>query len=623
MSFIRVAAAAPRVILGNCQKNAESIQTLAEMLEGSGVQAAVFPELSLTGATCQDLYWQPDFQRQAVEALLALAKRTGDMIVMVGLPLTFGGKLYNCAAVLQKGRILGVVPKASVACGGSSYEGRWFESGRGVSGSIKLGECEVPFGMNQLFDAGVCTFGVELGEDCEGCLPPSARYAAAGAEVVFNLSAPWEAVTRYERRLSLLCAHTARCALGYVYAGAGYGESTNDLVFGGTAWVLDEGRLLAEGERFNTTGSATVADIDLQRIRYQRQRRAGFFEGEALPRIATEPLKLTEGPLMHALKPMPFIPSEQELDERCRELTNIQVTGLRTRLEATGLKKLVVGVSGGLDSTLALLVAARCFEQMGRPVKDIMAITMPGFGTGKRTRSNAVILMEALGVTALEIPIGPAVKQHFADIGQDETVHDVTYENAQARERTQILMDYANKVGGLVLGTGDLSESALGFATYNGDHMSMYNVNASVPKTLIRTLVAWLGEESGSETIARVCGDINATPISPELLPVTEGELNQRTEDILGDYALHDFFLYHLMTSGSGRERLRRLALQAFKGVYDEAAVDKALSLFLRRFYQQQFKRTCIPDGPKVGSVSLSPRGDLRLPSDIDWKGFI
>ena len=340
-------------------------------------------------------------------------------------------------------------------------------------------------------------------------------------------------------------------------------------------------------------------------------------------RVAAQPLPRREGALLRPLDPLPFVPQGPGGAERCREITAIQVTALRTRLEATGLKKLVVGVSGGLDSTLALLVAARAYREMGWPEKDIIAVTLPGFGTGKRTRGNAGRLMDALGVTALEIPIGPAVRQHFEDIGQDEGVHDVTYENSQARERTQILMDYANKAGGLVLGTGDLSESALGFSTYNGDHMSMYNVNCSIPKTLVRALVSYLGEACFSPQVAAVCRDINATPISPELLPVEEGELNQRTEDILGNYALHDFFLYHMMDSGSGADRLRLLAGQAFAGRCAPEEIDRALALFIRRFYQQQFKRSCVPDGPKVGSVSLSPRGDWRMPSDLSYRPFM
>ena len=603
MEFIRTAAVSPRVYLGDCHHNMQVIAEKARELENQGVQLALFPELALTGATCQDLFMNLAFQRRAREALDALARQAGEMIWVVGVPLAHEGRLYNCAAVMHRGKLLGLAGKKRLSR--ERGESRWFAPCKG--------SCLIPWNGDGvlltealLVEVDGFTFTIAIGEDLPTCLN--------AAPVILNPSAANEVAGRHDKRCRDLSWLSDDRLAAIVHAGAGFGESTTDLVFAGHTAVYEKGRCLAEGRRFDPQGGEAVADIDLWRLTYKRQQ-AQISLDEAT-RLQGKGLMPHDGRLLRTLDPLPFVPQGEGWEARCQEITAIQVTGLRTRLEKTGMKNLVIGVSGGLDSTLALLVAAHTYGEMGLPLTHIHAITMPGFGTGQRTYGNAHRLMEVLGVTLLEIPIGPAVRQHFQDIGHEEGCHDVTYENAQARERTQILMDYANQIGGLVLGTGDLSEEALGFCTYNGDHMSMYNVNGSVPKTLMRTLVGWLGGTFDEHTGA-ICRDIVETPVSPELLPVTEGELNQRTEDILGDYALHDFFLYHLMDSGSGLERLKMLALKAFEGVYAEEAVQKALTLFHRRFFQQQFKRSCMPDGPKVGAIGLSPRGGWLMPSDI------
>ncbi len=623
----RIAAVSPKVHLGDCQKNAGEIIAWLPRLNEEQVQAAVFPELCITGYTCGDLLLNETLQREAIAALFEVAAKTGPMAVIVGLPLSNQGRLYNCAAVLQNGKVRGVAAKRYLPNGGEFYETRWFKSGRYAPENIILYGETIPFGLNLLFEAEEFRFAIEICEDLWGPNPPSSAYAPAGAEIIFNPSASNELAAKHDYRRELLRQQSARCFCGYAYAGAGYGESTTDLVFSGFCGMYENGRTLKESSRFKPEGSCAIADVDIQRLRYQRQRTGSFFDSDAAV-MRTVPLCELPSfapPYKRPIPPLPFVPEESQRISRCDEITSIQTIALFTRLSAANLRKLVVGISGGLDSALALLVAARAFREMGLPPENLHAITMPGFGTGQRTRKNAMLLMEALGCTIREVDITPAVRQHFSDIGQDESVHDVAYENSQARERTQILMDYANRIGALVLGTGDLSEAALGFSTYNGDHMSMYNVNCSIPKTLVRTLVRYLGENVFGGEVQKVCEDIIDTPISPELLPVDKGELQQRTEEILGDYALHDFFLYHMMDSGSSPDRLYAFARQAFNGVYAEDAIQKALKLFLRRFFTQQFKRSCMPDGPKVGSVSLSPRGDWRMPSDMtgsawaDW----
>jgi NAD+ synthase (glutamine-hydrolysing) len=627
LHMARIAAVSPKVHLGDCKKNAAEIMAWLPRLYEEQVQAAVFPELCLTGYTCGDLLLNETLQREAAAALFELAEKTGPMAVIVGLPISNQGRLYNCAAVLQNGKVRGVAVKCYLPNGGEFYETRWFKSGRNAPETITLNGETIPFGMNLMFDTKEFRFAIEICEDLWGPNPPSSAYAPAGAEIIFNPSASNELAAKHDYRRELLRQQSGRCFCGYAYAGAGYGESTTDLVFSGFCGVYENGRTLPESPRFKPEGSCTIADVDIQRLRYQRQRTGSFFDSTSadMRTVPLDKLNAFTPPFKRPIPPLPFVPEENGRISRCDEITSIQTIALFTRLSAANLRKLVVGISGGLDSALALLVAARAFREMGLPPGNLHAITMPGFGTGQRTYNNARLLMEALGCTIREVDITPAVRRHFEDIGQDESVHDVAYENSQARERTQILMDYANRIGALVLGTGDLSESALGFSTYNGDHMSMYNVNCSIPKTLVRTLVRYLGENVFGGEVQKVCEDIIDTPISPELLPADKGELTQRTEEILGDYALHDFFLYHMMDSGSSPDRLYAFARQAFDKVYADEAVLKALKLFLRRFFTQQFKRSCMPDGPKVGSVSLSPRGDWRMPSDMlgsawaDW----
>ena len=619
--FARVAAVSVPVRLGDVEANEKEILASMEELKRRGVQLAVFPELCMTGYTVGDLIQHELLQRRAWEGMLRLCERTGDMAVVVGLPFSEGGCLYNCAAVMQGGRLRGLTPKTYLPNGNEFYEARWFASGADAETVIRRDGVDCPLRTGLIFELGDFRFGVELCQDLWAPIPPSCQLAVEGADIIVNPSASNALAAKHQYRRELISQQSGRLYAGYVYAGAGFGESTSDMVFDGYAAVFENGRALSEGERFSLTGTMALADIDIGRLRYQRQRSGGFQQMRRAQRapelVACGSAAPAPLPLARALYALPFVPGGAQAGERLEEIVKIQCMGLETRLRAIGLTRLVVGVSGGLDSTLALLVAVRAFDELGLDRRGVHALTMPGMGTGARTRSNAQKLMDALGVTSLEIPIGAAVRQHFRDIGQDESVHDVTYENSQARERTQILMDYANKVGGIVLGTGDLSEAAMGFCTYNGDHMSMYNVNCSVPKTLVKSLVRYLSGRGFGDTVRDVCADVIDTPISPELLPVSDGELNQRTEEILGDYALNDFFLYHLMDSGASPEKLRMLAGQAFEGVYGAERIASQLSAFLKRFFAQQFKRNCVPDGPKVGSVSLSPRGDWRMPSEM------
>ncbi|HPJ03448.1 MAG TPA: NAD(+) synthase, partial [Candidatus Limiplasma sp.] len=611
--FARVAAASLRVHLGDVEHNKREILHKMAELEAQGVQAAVFPELCITGYTLGDLLLHETVQKSAYEAMFSIAQQTHSMAVIVGLPVNIRSRLYNCAAVLQNGEVKGIVPKTYLPNGNEFYETRWFVGAEQITAEDR--QASPPIAPDLLFDMGDFTFAVEVCEDLWTPQPPSGRYAVEGADIIFNPSASNALVTKHAYRRELLRQQSGRLYAGYAYASSGFGESTSDLAFCGYTGVFEAGRVLSEGERFSLTGGCAIADVDIQRLRYQRQRNGSFHQGRrAQPPMQTVPMACQALPdtaeLLRPITPTPFIPPEGQGEEDLSEIVNIQCSGLMTRLAAIGCKRVVIGVSGGLDSTLALLVAVTAFDKLKLDRKGVYAITMPGMGTGVRTKSNAWKLMEALGVTALEIPIEAAVKQHFKDIGQDENTHDTTYENCQARERTQILMDYANKVGGIVLGTGDMSEMAIGFATYNGDHMSMYNVNCSIPKTLVKRLVRHVSLHQFEGAVRDVCQDVLDTPISPELLPARDGELTQRTEEIVGDYALHDFFLYHLMDSGSGRHRLRRFALQAFGDVYEPEKISAQLSVFLKRFMTQQFKRNCVPDGPKVGSVSLSPRGD-------------
>lgn len=616
--FVRVAAASPRVRVADVGYHAERIGETLRNAADRQVSAVVFPELCLTGYTCGDLFFQPALVRAAQEGLAALLSRPCPAAAVVGLPVLAGGRLFNCAAVLQAGELLGVVPKIHIPNYAEYYEKRWFASGVHAPRTVRLCGREVPMGTDLIFRSDRFSFGIEICEDLWAPDPPSGRLAPMGAQILFNPSASNELVTKHRYRTGLIAQQSGRCMAGYVYAGAGPRESTTDLVFGGYTGVYENGRLLSEGPRFSQEDVLTAADVDVGRLSFLRSRNTAFFGrtpegGREVPFTAVE---TGDGELLRAVAPHPFVPGGAEQDERLDEIVAIQTAALRKRVEHVGARICAVAVSGGLDSALTLLVAAHAYREAGWDPAGVHGLTMPGPGTTGRTESNARALMTALGCTQRTIPIGPALERHFADIGQDPGLRDVTYENCQARERYQILMDYANRMGGIALGTGDLSELALGWCTYNGDHMSMYNVNCGVPKTLVRHLVAWLGRRCFDGPVAAVAGDILDTPISPELLPPDGETITQRTEDILGAYELHDFFLYHMLEGGAAPRKLRYLAGIAYGGKYGAAEIDRALSTFVQRFFSQQYKRSCLPDGPKVGTVSLSPRGDWRMPSD-------
>ena len=594
------------------------------------------PELCVTGYTCGDLLGNELLLDAAEQALLTLCDRYKDTPVMavVGAPLRCSGHLFNCAVVINDGEMW-AVPKTYIPNYKEFYEKRWFTSSNiaGLAGkdSIEIGGREVYFGTDMIFEAGRARVAVEVCEDLWVPAPPSSTAAINGANVIVNLSASNEVIGKHAYLMDLIKSQSARCIAAYVYASCGYGESTTDLVFGGNAVIAENGKVLAEGERFTTQPQLSVADIDIAALENERRVNGSF--ADSMVQFGTQYLHVgltvaglidyEREELLRPVRRLPFVPAEDDrLNARCEEIIAIQTEGLMRRLDFTGIPAIVVGVSGGLDSTLALLVAVRAMDRMGRDRKTIHAITMPGFGTTDRTYTNACAMVKSLGVTLHEINIAAAVTQHFKDIGHDPKVHDVTYENSQARERTQLLMDYSNKVNGLVLGTGDLSELALGWATYNGDHMSMYNVNVSIPKTLVRHLVRWFATSLNDGTkkgkaIRDTLLDVLDTPISPELTPAAkDGTILQVTEDIVGPYELHDFFLYNMLRYGYTPAKLYLLARKAFKDDYDNATIKKWLRTFIRRFFAQQFKRSCLPDGPKVGSVSLSPRGDWRMPSD-------
>ena len=589
-----------------------------------GVKVLCLPELCLTGYTCGDLFLQDTLLCGAEEGLQTIleATRNLDMVTVLGLPVRckWDNKLYNCAAVIQSGEILGLVPKTYLPNYGEFYEQRWFASGAGVETSVDLCGETVDMDAAGLFACETVpnlVLGVEICEDLWATEPPSARLARGGATVILNLSASNELVGKSGYRRNLVVGQSGRLVCGYVYADAGEGESTTDLVFTGHNMIAENGALLAE-RRFAT--GLTISEIDVDRLAYER-RRMTTFNGQRQADLwrASFSLPLEETRLTRAVSPAPFVPADAEdRAERCNEILKIAALGLKKRLEHTGARTAVVGLSGGLDSTLAILITAVAMKLLDRPASDIIAVTMPCFGTTDRTRDNAVELAERLGATLKRIDIGSAVKVHFKDIGQSMEDHSVTFENGQARERTQVLMDIANQNGGLVIGTGDLSELALGWATYNGDHMSMYGVNAGIPKTLVRHLVAFVSDDKGSEDprLSAVLDDILDTPVSPELLPAIEGKISQKTEDLVGPYELHDFFLYYAIRWGFPPRKVFRLAEHALGRTYDRATILKWLNSFYRRFFTQQFKRSCLPDGPKVGSVTLSPRGDWRMPSD-------
>ena len=687
--FIRVAAATPRVKVADVDANVEEICRMAEIAENEQVSILAFPELSVTGYSCGDLFAQELLVSRAEEGVKKLKtfSRGKSLTLVVGVPVRVRGSLYNCAAVIQNGSLKGIVPKIYLPTYNEFYESRWFSSGcdflsdtLSAYGRIEdnAKDCSSPAAgaeisyaghkvnvyPNMLFNVGRSTFAIEICEDLWTPIPPSSHHALAGAQIIVNLSASNEVLMKHQYRKQLISQQSARTISAYVYSSCGYGESTQDVVYAGSSLIYENGSLMAENKRFSLESGMIFADIDIDKLSVLRQKESTFHSvapdgtGDGLDArryfaVASGNGAATafEKCLRRHIDPHPFVPGNAaERDERCREITDIQVIGLATRLAHIHSQTAVIGISGGLDSTLALIVTVLAFDKLGWDRKRIIGITMPGLGTTTRTHSNASDLMAALGVTSMEIPIGKAVAQHFSDIGQNPEVQDVTYENSQARERTQILMDVANKENGIVVGTGDLSELALGWATYNGDHMSMYAVNASIPKTLVRYLVGWAAENHFESDVAVAAGrgtvgarrtlpetsredvadrkrsvreilmDIIDTPVSPELKPAdSEGNITQKTEDLVGPYELHDFFLYHIFRFGARPSKVYFLARKAFEGVYDDATILKWLNTFIRRFFAQQFKRSCLPDCPKVGSVSLSPRGDWRMPSDA-WR---
>ncbi len=623
--FISVAAGTPKIRVADCRYNAEQIFTLMREAEKQGVKVLVLPELCLTGYTCGDLFLQDTLLRGAEEGLQTIleATRNLDIVTALGLPVwdKWDNNLYNCAAVIQKGEILGLVPKTYLPNYGEFYEQRWFASGKGLEHGIELCGQQVSLSTNQTFACDTMpnlVIGVEICEDLWAPAPPSVELARKGATVILNLSASNELVGKADYRRSLVTGQSARLMCGYVYADAGEGESTSDVVFTGHNLIAENGTLLSE-RRFST--GLTVSEIDVDRLVYDRRRTNTFTFSQEPPEVwrCSFSLPVEETRLTRYVSPSPFVPEDAAgRAERCEEILRVASLGLKKRLEHTGARTAVVGLSGGLDSTLALLITALAMGMLNRPASDIIAVTMPCFGTTARTKSNAELLAERMGATLKIIDISQAVRRHFTDIGQSMENHDVTFENGQARERTQVLMDIANQTGGLVIGTGDLSELALGWCTYNGDHMSNYAVNCSIPKTLVRHLVAYLARDNmeKDEALHDVLEDILDTPVSPELLPAVQGEISQRTEDLVGPYELHDFFLYYLIRWGFSPAKIYRLAVYALGKQYSREVILKWLKTFYRRFFSQQFKRNCVPDGPKVGTVALSPRGDWRMPSD-------
>lgn len=622
--FIRAAAMTPLIRVADCTYNTERIKELMLSAAERNVSLAVFPEMCITGYTCGDLFLQETLIRQAEESLLELVRESEKyegMLVFAGLPFEYNCKLYNVAAVFCEGRLLGLVPKKCLPNYGEFYERRQFTPGFDECVTVRVGDFEVPMGAKLLFACENMTqfvVGAEICEDLWTVQPPSIGLAVHGATVIANCSASNETIGKRRYRTELVSGQSARLVAGYVYASSGEGESTQDIVFGGHNIICENGSILGQAELFS--GEQIYADLDLDRLKSERRRMTTFVPAEENDGYTTVYFrtKIKKLNLQRYYDRTPFVPQdEKERNERCEEILNIQTFGLKKRLVHTGCRSAVVGISGGLDSTLALLVTVRAFDACGLDRRLITCVTMPCFGTTDRTYNNAVELTAQLGCTLREISIEKAVRQHFKDIGHDENVHDVTYENGQARERTQILMDIANQTGGMVIGTGDMSELALGWATYNGDHMSMYGVNSSVPKTLVRHLVRYYADTCGESELTEVLLDILDTPVSPELLPPEkDGTIAQRTEDLVGPYELHDFFMYHMLRFGVRPEKLYRLARHAFEGAYEDEVIYKWLKTFIRRFFSQQFKRSCLPDGPKVGSVAVSPRGDLRMPSD-------
>ena len=624
-SFITVAAAIPAVKVADCDYNIEQIIAQVTEAEEKGVEIIVFPELCVTGYSCQDLFRQSTLLENVELSVVRLLghMRKMNVIAIIGVPVIVGDLLLNCAAVIQKGSILAMIPKTYLPNYNEFYEKRWFASLQ------DLRETQIRYAGNKITitpepllvrTSENVLFGVEICEDVWAPAPPSNRLALSGADLIINLSASDELVGKHDYLKGLLAQQSARTITGYIYSGSGFGESTQDVVYGGNAMIYENGVLLEEADRFSLEPQMMIGQIDIERLRSERRTNSTYVNAQRgnnaiiVDALPTDSIPFT---LIRKIDPHPFIPASSDMQRSCEEIINIQSCGLAKRVIHTNSKNLVVGISGGLDSTLALLICVNTFDMLHLDRKGIIGVTMPGFGTTDRTYQNALTLMKNLGITIKEINIAKAVNQHFEDIGHDPKIHDVTYENSQARERTQILMDLTNQIGGFVVGTGDLSELALGWATYNGDHMSMYGVNGSVPKTLIRYLVRYIAEYKMDEATKAVLLDIIDTPISPELIPGDEkGNINQKTEDLVGPYELHDFYLYYFLRFGFSPRKIFFLAQHAFKGMYDDATIKKWLSTFFRRFFNQQFKRSCLPDGPKVGSVSLSPRGDWRMPSD-------
>ena len=627
--FVRTACAVPELKLADCQYNIGEIISLATSAWAQGIEVVLFPELCITGYTCGDLFFQRELQQNALKALDDLCQWSAGkkMLIVVGVPLVIGGSLYNCAAVLNDGKILGMVPKTYIPNHQEFYEKRWFASSKSLlQKELTICDQTVPIGTDLLFQhVGMAEFvvGIEICEDLWVPIPPGSFHAVAGATVILNPSASNEIVGKSDYRRELIRSQSGRCNVAYLYVSAGFGESTTDLVFGGNAIICERGVLLKELPKFNLGNEILAADIDVETLIHDRQVQTisdstDLIKERSYRRIMFETLAAED--YQGEVNAQPFVPGDQNRrNERCEEIFNIQTIGLATRLKHIGNAPMIVGISGGLDSTMALLVCVSVCDRFNIPREKIHAVTMPGFGTTDRTYDNAVALIKGLGASFHEISIVEACKAHFKDIGQPLTRHDVTYENGQARERTQILMDLSNKLGGIVVGTGDLSELALGWATYNGDHMSMYNVNASVPKTLIRYLVKWVADQSAETEIRKILTDVLDTPVSPELLPPDEnGKIAQKTEETVGPYELHDFFIFQVVRHGFSPEKVYYLACKAFNGVYDGKTIFKWLNNFYRRFFSQQFKRSCATDGPKVGSVSFSPRGDWRMPSDAN-----
>ena len=653
--YVRVAAAVPHMRVADCQYNASEIKKQITEAVQEGVQVVCFPELSITGYTCADLFFTQQLQKDALSALEDVCTFTRDLpiIVLVGAPLKVDNNLYNCAFVMTDGEVVGVVPKINLPNTGEFYEKRWFSSGRDVLENnvnsirpriptIELWGNDVPFGIDLLFTTKDYSFGIELCEDLWSPLPASTQLAIQGAEIIFNLSSSNCVTGKHAFRQRMITQQSARVHCGYVYTSSGIGESTTDIVFSGSTYIAENGEMLEIGERFQMESSMIISEIDVERLRIDRQRNTNFTHDKhgQFRHVQVAPLELGledgatrlqdaalldngrpmgygEGPLHRHFTQTPFLPKKKDSDEYCEDVLNLQVHGLLRRWQHTHAESLVIGISGGLDSTLALIVSVLAADRLGYNRSQVIGVTMPGFGTSDRTYSNAIAMMEELGVSIHEIPIRDMATQHLNDIGHDLNNHDITYENAQARIRTLVLMDLANKYNGLVVGTGDMSELALGWATYCGDQMSMYGVNAGVPKTLVRYLVRYAAENIFGERLREILMDVIDTPVSPELLPTDdEGNIAQITEDKVGPYELHDFFLYYFLRYGFTREKIAFMASMAFDGVYSEEVIEHWLSVFMRRFFTQQFKRSCLPDGPKVVGVSLSPRGDWRMPSD-------